>query len=52
LTMRSTEAPVRSRACSNNLRAWLSSAARLGAGSGDAVHQRKAAGIVAALSEA
>jgi hypothetical protein len=34
---------VRSRACSSNLRAWLSSASLLGTGSGDTGHQRKAA---------
>src|SRR3954454_5142405 len=44
LTMRSTEAPVRSRASSSNLRAWLSSASLLGTDSGDTSHQRKAAG--------
>src|SRR3954453_5081586 len=46
--MRSTEAPVRSRASSSNLRAWLSSASLLGTGSGDTGHQRKAAGPMAA----
>src|SRR3954464_7788469 len=44
LTMRSTEAPVRSRACSSNLRAWVSSTSLSGTGSGDTGHQRKAAG--------
>src|SRR4051812_29050900 len=42
--MRSTEAPVRSRACSSSLRAWLWSVSRLGTGCGDTGHQRKAAG--------
>ena len=44
LTMRSTEAPMRSRACSSSLRAGLSSASLLGTGCGDTGHQRKAAG--------
>jgi hypothetical protein len=46
--MRSTEAPVRSRASSSNLRAWLSSASLLGTGCGDTGHQRKAVGPMAA----
>src|SRR4051794_21777081 len=46
--MRSTEAPVRSRACSSSLRAWLSSASLLGTGCGDTGHQRKAAGTMSA----
>jgi hypothetical protein len=46
--MRSTEAPVRSRACSSSLRTWLSSASLLGTGSGDTDHQRTAAGAMTA----
>src|SRR3954453_582000 len=45
--MRSTEAPVRSRACSSSRRAWRSSASLLGTGSGDKGHQRKAVGPLA-----
>src|SRR3954468_11429564 len=46
--MRSTEAPVRSRACSSSLRAWRSSHSLSGTGFGDTGHQRKAAGSMAA----